>query len=195
MSVKVYKYSVNRIRKVILSFAVMVFFSLNSMASLGGGSLKSNILSDATGTLNLGLEFPFSHTRKWSTDLSGSLNAWKFSQEAFWKNAYVQPELRYWLCDYSSGHFFGLHLHGGIFNIGKINDYRFQGWFVGAGLGYGYAFVLDEHWNIELEAGVGYAYAPHDKYECETCGDTIYKGQPYDYWGMTKLAVSLVYFF
>ena len=30
-------------------------------------------------------------------------------------------------------------------DFGKLKDYRFQGWFVGAGVAYGYAWVLGRH--------------------------------------------------
>lgn len=125
------------------------------------------------------------------------------------KHLYVQPEARWWFCDRFSGHFLAAHAHGGIYNIGNIDadfkflgsdlsqlkDHRFQGWFVGAGIAYGYALILGRHWNLEFELGLGYAYTRGDKYQCEECGDTIYEDRPAHYVGPTKAAISLVYVF
>lgn len=31
-------------------------------------------------------------------------------------------------------------------------DYRYEGWFIGAGVAYGYAWALSKHWNLPSEA-------------------------------------------
>ncbi len=170
-------------------------------------ALKTNALYLATATPNLGLEVALAP--KWTLDLSGGYNPWTFSDNKKWKHWLVQPEIRYWLCEKMGGHFFGLHLHGGQYNVGNIDsyfklfgtdfsqlkDYRFEGWFVGAGLAYGYAWMLDRHWNLELEAGLGYAYTNSDRYQCVTCGSRIEKGEDHNYFGPTKAAINLVYVF
>lgn len=169
-------------------------------------AVKTNLLYDATTTFNLGVEFGLSP--KWTLDVSGNYNPWTFDNNKKWKHWFVQPEARYWLCEKFNGHFFGAHLHGGQYNVGNIDfshkflgndfkelkDHRFEGWFVGAGLVYGYAWVLGKHWNLEAEIGVGYAYTRYDKYECGTCGNKVDKGV-HNYVGPTKAALSLVYVF
>lgn len=194
-------------RKILLSGILLLWLSFCGWAQQF--SVKSNLLYDATGSVNVGFESPFFDNHHWSLDLSGHLNVFEHRSGAFWKHAYVQPEFRYWLCDQFSGHFFGLHAHGGIFNVGDIRNgrsllgtdltvldgNRYQGWFIGVGVGYGYAWILGEHWNVECEIGAGYSYAPHDKFECGVCGDTVYEDRAYHYFGITKAAVSLVYFF
>ena len=96
----------------------------------------------------------------------------------------VQPEVRYWFCDHFSGHFVGAHIHGGQYNIGgfdgkinflgtdarKLKDTRYQGWFVGAGIAYGYTWILGRHWNLEAEIGLGYSYTRYDRFQCAGCG-------------------------
>ena len=42
-------------------------------------AVKSNLLYDATTTMNLGLEIGLA--KKWSLDLSGNYNPWKFNDE------------------------------------------------------------------------------------------------------------------
>ena len=120
----------------------------------------------------------------------------------------LQPELRYWLCDRFIGGFWGFHLHGGQYNIGNLNngiqflgtdfsklsDSRYQGWYAGAGIGYGYSWILNQHWNLEAELGLGYSYTRFEKYPCAQCGDLEDKGK-HHYLGVTKAALNLVYLF
>lgn len=194
-----------KLRIAILS---MVLAAMTFNLSAQDFAIKSNVLADIVGSANFGIEFGGGNP-KWTYDISGIYSPWNRSDGKIWKHAYIQPEARYWFCDSFSGHFLAAHLHGGIYNVGNIDtdfrflgsdfsqlkDHRFQGWFLGAGVAYGYALMLSKNWNLEFELGLGYAYARGDKYQCEECGDTIYKNRPSHYVGPTKAAISLVYLF
>lgn len=170
-------------------------------------AVKTNLLYDAMLNINGGIEVGLAP--RWSLDFSANYNNWTFSGGKRWKNWFLQPEARYWLCDRFSGHFLGLHLHGGKYNVGgldnginflgsdfsQLGDYRYQGWFAGAGVAYGYAFILGMHWNLELELGLGYAYTRFDKFECVGCGRRMERDKTHHYVGPTKAAVNLVYIF
>ena len=169
-------------------------------------ALKTNLLYDATLTANAGLEVGLAP--RWSFDLSGNYNNWSVNDHK-WKHWLVQPELRYWFCDRFAGHFMGLHLLGGEYNFGnlknsinflgtdfsELTDHRHQGWYAGAGIAYGYSWILSRHWNIELEAGFGYVYTRYDVFECAGCGKKIEEDKPHHYVGPTKAALNLVYEF
>ena len=89
-------------------------------------AIKTNILYDATATVNLGVEVGLAP--KWTLDLSGNLNAWNVNRDERWKHWLVQPEARYWFCDRFSRHFVGFHLLGGQYNIGGLkNSLNFLG--------------------------------------------------------------------
>lgn len=170
-------------------------------------ALKTNILSDAFLNPNLGVEVGLSP--KWTLEVAGQCNLWSLSRNRRWKHWSVQPEARYWFCDRFAGHFIGIHVHGGQYNVGginvnanflgtdyrKIKDTRYQGWFVGAGIAYGYAFILGRNWNLEPEIGLGYSYTMYDRFRCAGCGKRIETGVPHHYLGFTKLAINLVYLF
>lgn len=171
-------------------------------------ALKTNLLYDATATVNVGAELEIAP--KWTIDLSGNFNAWSFSEGKRWKHWLVQPELRYWLCRDMGGHFFALHALGGQYNVGKVNldfldflgdnfkDFktlRHQGWYAGAGIGYGYTWMLGKHWNLEAEIAVGYVYSRYDVYECAGCGKKTATDRHNNYIGPTKAAINLVYVF
>lgn len=103
------------------------------------------------------------------------------------------------------GSFIGFHALGGSHNIGgmdldfkflgtdfsKLRDYRYEGWFIGAGVAYGYAWALSKHWNLEAELGVGYIYSKADKFNCAQCGDKLEDDKAHNYVGPTKAALNL----
>lgn len=180
-------------------------------ACLGGKAqnvaMKTNILSDAFYNPNLAVEFTVAP--KWTIDVSGELNLWNLSHDRKWKHWVAQPEARYWFCDRFSGHFLGIHLLGGQYNVGGIDipvnflgtdfrnlkDTRYQGWFGGAGVAYGYDWVLHEYWNIEAEIGVGWTHTRYDRFRCAGCGKKIEENRPHNYFGPTKVAVNVEYIF
>jgi hypothetical protein len=187
-----------------LFFGLLVSFSASAQNDV---ALKTNVLYDLTATVNAGVEIGLAP--RWTLDISGNFNAWDMKENKKWKHYLVQPEARYWFCDRFMGHFFGVHAHGGQFNFGGIKNginflgtnlsnltnNRYQGWFAGAGVAYGYAFVLGRHWNLELELGLGYAYTKYDAFECAGCGRKVETGITHHYVGPTKLALNLVYLF
>ena len=169
--------------------------------------IKTNILSDATLSPNAGIEVGLAP--KWTLDVSGQLNLWTLSQGRKYKHWLVQPEARYWFCEATAGHFVGAHLMGGQFNMAnwkhginflgtdsrKLQDRRYQGWFAGLGIAYGYSWLLSEHWNIEAELGIGWAYTRYDRYPCTRCGRKLQSGKAHNYVGPTKAAINIVYVF
>lgn len=189
----------------LLILAMTLFFAQEVKSQ--HAAIKTNIIYDATATINAGVEVGL--TPKWTLDVSGNLNAWNMPEGRKWKHWMAQPEARYWFCDRFAGHFLGFHLQGGQYNIGGLknnikflgtdfsllSEHRFQGWFVGAGIGYGYTWILSKHWNLEAEIGIGYNYSRYDKFECEGCGRKIEENKEQHYVGPTKAALNLVYIF
>ena len=186
----------------------VLFFLLVTVFGASGQNVavKNNLLYDATLTVNAGVEVGLAP--RWSFDLSGNYNGWAVNEHK-WKHWLAQPEVRYWFCDRFAGHFVGLHLLGGQYNFGNIKnnlnflgtdfseltDHRHQGWYAGAGIAYGYSWILGRHWNLELELGAGYVYTRYDVFECQGCGKKVEEDKPHHYIGPTKAAVNLVYEF
>ena len=177
-----------------------------SQVSAQNWAVKTNLVYDATATVNLGVEVGVAP--KWTIDLSGNLNAWSTKSGAKWKHWLAQPEARYWFCDRFSRHFVGGHLIAGAFNFGSIKNnisflgtdfsvltnHRYQGYAYGAGVAYGFAFILSKHINLELEAGFGYMYLDYEVFQCSDCGRRVGDGS-HHYVGPTKAAVNLVFVF
>ncbi len=194
-------------KKRIILLSVIAMLTMAQGAKAQDFAMKTNLLSDAFLNINGGAELGLAP--KWTFNLSGEFNGWTLSNDRRWKHWAIQPELRYWFCDRFSGHFVGLHAHGGQYNIGgfdgklhffgtdlrKLADTRYQGWFVGGGVNYGYAWILGRHWNLEAEIGLGYSYTRYDRFQCAGCGRKVEEDKPHHYVGPTKAAVNLVYVF
>ena len=103
-----------------------------------------------------------------------------------------------------NGLFIGPYIHGGEFNLGNrslpfrllkgLEPSRYEGWLAGVGIGVGYEFPLAKHWNIGAELGAGYTYIDYKKNNCELCG-SLKDDDVYHYFGLSKLALSLIYLF
>lgn len=189
-----------------ITLALLAIFAWQG-ASAQKAAVKTNLLSDAFLNPNAAVEIALAP--RWTIDVSGEFNVWDLSHGRKWKHWVAQPEIRYWFCDRFSGHFVGAHLLGGQYNVGgldipfsflgtdfkKLKDTRYQGWFGGAGIAYGYDWALSEHWNLEAEIGIGWTYTRYDRFRCADCGKKIETKKPHNYFGPTKAAVNLVYTF
>lgn len=190
--------------KLIILFVTMIIALIPARAQ--DVALKTNLLYNALLTPSVGVEVGLAP--KWTVDVSGQINNWDVNNH-LWKQWVIQPEARYWLCQRFSGHFFGAHALGGQYNFGHVDlpfkflgtdfrelkEYRRQGWMVGAGIAYGYSWILDRHWNFEAEIGIGWIYTRYDTYRCADCGKKVKANTPHNYFGPTKAAINFVYTF
>lgn len=171
----------------------------NAKRRLPSWAVKTNLLYDATATFNLGMEWRLG--RKTTFELPVSYNPWTFSDNMKWKHFLVQPEFRWWTCEAFNGSFFGLHAHYALYNMSALpnppfseymNTHRFEGWLVGAGISYGYHWILGKRWALEATVGAGYAYLSYDKFSCENCGEKL-GSETKHYFGPTKAGVTLIF--
>ena len=163
-------------------------------------AVKVNSLYWATLTPNLSAEI--GEGDKSTLELNIGLNTFTFSNNKKFKHWLFQPEFRYWICEKFNGSFIGVHAHAARFNVGGLDiplgrlsilkNHRYEGYLYGAGVSYGYQWVITPRWNFELNMGAGYARINYTQYPCVKCGVKEDDGD-YDYWGVTKTAVSLIY--
>ncbi len=180
----------------IITFLTCLSPLLGSGQNIG---IKTNLLYDATATINLGAEFRLSD--QVSLDAPFNYNGWTFGDNRKWRHFMVQPELRWWTRETFSGSFFGLHGHYALYNVGALPSppfteymaqHRLEGWLVGAGVSYGYRWNLSPRWDLEATVGAGYAYLSYDKYPCYACGQKI-GSETKHYFGPTKAGISLIF--
>lgn len=163
--------------------------------------IKTNILYDATATINLGAEVRTGEQT--SVELAVNYNNWEFKGDRKWKHYLIQPEFRWWPGKTFDGHFFGAHAHWALYNVGNLpkppfstwmNTHRYEGWLAGAGISYGYRWNFDHRWALEATVGVGYAYLDYDEFNCGRCGELL-ASKTTNYFGPTKAGVSLIFGF
>ena len=194
-----------KLRKLLFVLALaLVSFSAASAQKVG---IKTNLLYDAALSPNLGVEIGLAP--RWSLDISGNVNFWTIDDHK-WKHWIAQPEARYWFCERFAGNFLGFHAIGGQYNFGNIDfggynflgtdlkqleNHRLQGWMAGAGIAYGYSWILGKHWNFEAEIGIGWIYTRYDRFICGECGAKDQSNKVHNYVGPTKAALNIVYLF
>lgn len=176
-------------------------FAFALMAVAAGAQkvvLKNNLVYDVMLVPNLGVEIGLG--KRTTLDISGNYNPFKLGEKE-WKHWLVQPEFRYWFCERFNGHFLGVHALGGEFNIAKTKlpfglldatEHRYDGYYVGAGISYGYQWMLSKRWSVEATVGLGYVNFSYDKYKCAECSPVIDSGC-YNYFGPTKLGVTFIF--
>lgn len=182
------------------SIIIFILISLPAVIWAQRFAIKNNLLYDATLTPNLGIEMSLG--KKSTLDISAGMNPFTFNDGKKFKHWLVQPEYRGWFCEKFNGTFWGIHLHGGEFSVANLDlpfgvlsqleNHRYEGYFVGGGLTLGHQWVLSKHWNLEAAIGAGYAFIDYEKYDCAKCGPKIKDGT-YNYFGVTKAAISLIY--
>ena len=154
-----------------------------------GVSVRNNLIWDATGTANVGIEIPVSNN--WTIGTNAAIKTWpRFfvwdtgtkEDPRQWKYFLVAPEVRYWPAKVYDGWFFGGDLIYSHYNAAKINplglfkelkDQRHQGDYYGGGVFAGHSWWLSDHFRIEAEAGIGAGYKNAKTFKCQHCGEPI----------------------
>ena len=170
-------------------------------------AVKTNLLSDAMAVPSLGLEFQL--VKGLSLDLSGSYgfyNLFNVNRRDM-QVCYASPELRWWFGEnpLQKGSFIGLHGNVGMYTlewrdgIAYRNSLDDLAW--SAGFTYGAVACLDRkaHWGLEFVIGVGYGRYLQNVGLFATDGEfmpDVEAGPQFkEHFGITKLAVNLVYRF
>ena len=153
---KVYKVCNSRVHRLLLfrTIAVLLLAVYAPDLSAQHVALKTNVLYWATSTPNIGVETRISP--RWTLGFNAGYNPFTFSDNSKLRHLLVQPEARYWLCSTFAGHFVGANMFYSHYNAGNIDlpfgmlpelsDHRFQGDLAGAGLFYGYSWMLGKRW-------------------------------------------------
>ena len=153
-------------------------------------SFRNNLLYDATGTANLGVEIQVGdHV---SVGVSGGFKSWpRFlawdndneNNTSHWRHFLVAPEARYYFNEVYKGFFVSSDFIYTHFNVGdvkfpfglypEVQENRDQGSFWGGGLMMGFSWWAWQHWRLEFVAGVAGGLAAYDRYDCANCGSKL----------------------
>jgi hypothetical protein len=186
-------------RNTFILFLLLLLFRLADLHSQTL-AVKSDLLTGALSSPNLSVEVKLSD--RFTLEAGFHYNPFPAGGDKRWKHWFVQPELRYWMCQPFGGHFFGAHLMYGVYNAGDmklplglfkgVRSSRYEGDFLGLGVSYGYHFILSPRWSIETSLGVGFLHIGYERYRCLHCGEQTGGGYK-NFIAPTRAAVSLVY--
>ena len=157
-------------------------------------AVKTNLAAWAGTIMNLAADVQVSE--HFSVELPVLWCPWYVGSKHAVKTFTIQPEARYWLSKPGAGHFFGVHAHVGWYSV-KWNRDRYQDAdrpLLGAGISYGYLLPFNEHWAGEFTLGAGYANMRYDTYYNIDNGARI-DTRTKNYWGITRVGLSVVYRF
>ena len=149
--------------------ALLMLAPLTSNAQwLGVGT---NVFGWAAASPNLGLDIGLS--RHLALTVDGAINPFNFGEKKtnFWA---VQPELRIYPRYRFAGHYIGIEGHYGEYHDFGLKQYAYRGNLYGAGLSYGYSWMLSKSWNLEGFVGFGYTYLNDSKVICYDPKDEPY---------------------
>lgn len=160
-------------------------------------ALKNNILYDLALVPNIEVELSIG--KRWSLNTEYKCPWWLNSKHDFcYQLLSGGMEGRFWLGnrqkrDRLTGHFIGLYAEGGIYDFQLRGD-GYQGKYYGAaGVTYGYAKQLAQHFSLEFSLGIGYLTTEYKKYTPYE-GDIVWTNSGrYNFIGPTKAKVSLVW--
>lgn len=162
-------------------------------------AIKSNLLYDAAITPDLGIEISLS--KKISIGMEGVYAWWSNDRKhRYWRIRGGWLDASWWFGNRARqqrliGHHAGIYL--------SLHDFDFEfgnkGWqarnpVFGAGLTYGYSFRLSDRLSLDLHLRIGYAGGRVKKYIPQCGAYNSIREYHSNYWGLTGVGVSLVWF-
>ena len=175
--------------------------------------LKTNLLYWSTTTPNLGVEVRLADRFTFNFEAGYNPFTLDNSNETNRKIKHflLTPEVRYWFCEAFNGHFIGVHGNYSQFNISAVEipeifyslnspkgwtgmekNTRNEGWAAGAGISYGYQWILGKRLNLEATLGLGYWYTDYEQFDNRKCG-IFQQSFGRHMLGVTKCGISLIY--
>lgn len=149
------------------------------------------------GTMNLSAMYSVSRRSSLGATVRWNPFEWGNDQDAkLYKMRAFELDYRWWPWHVYSGWWLTANAQVREYNVANVwgKDYNEQGWAVGAGLGFGYTYMLNDHWNIEAGASAWAGYKDYKKYECPECGMLIKKGSK-SFVEPDRVFINIVYVF
>lgn len=117
--------------------------------------IATNLLGWGTLSPNVGAEIGLSYKSTIAGDISFA--PWKISSNLSLRHIWFSTEYRYWFKQSLHGHFLGINLAYSAYDI-RHKSNSCKGNMLGAGIGYGYSFVLSPRFNLVPHIGLGIAW-------------------------------------
>lgn len=160
--------------------------------------IGTNLLYDVVTVANLSFEVGFA--RHMALNLFATFSPWDIRvPDVKLRSLILQPELRWYFGNDFIKHYVGVEGHYGWYNVALGGRTRYQDrdgdtplW--GAGLSYGYVLPIAKHFGMDFSISAGYAHLVYDCFYNIKNG-AKYTTQSRDWWGPTRIGVSIYYQF
>jgi len=155
-------------------------------------AIKTNLAYDACAILNIAGEVEVAD--KITAELPVAWSLWDLEPDKGLRIVALQPGIRYYFNRIGSGHAIGADISVAWYNL-KHGSKRYQDTsrpLSGLGINYSYTLPLTADWSAEFLIGVGYANTRYNTYENVSNGPLL-STHIHNYFGPTRLAISLVY--
>lgn len=170
-------------------------------------NVKTNLLLDAAAVPNIGVEYAFNN--RWSLGANWAYGWWKNDRRhRYWRVYGGELEARWWFGRGGddrkplTGHHLGVYGHYVTYDFefghrgqmgGRPGGNLWSRGNYGGGLSYGYALPLRRRLNLDFVLGLGYLGGTYYEYVPDE-GCYVWKAtKRRNFWGPTKLEVSLVW--
>lgn len=140
------------VRKTILLAFVAVCMTKNAYAQRV--AISTNLMEVATLSPSIGFDLITGHHS--TISLATSFAPWKISNKVYNKHISLDLTYKYWLNQALYAHYIGINTLASSYDL-KIGKKHYKGQLIGLGLGYGYSFVLNKHFNLTPNIGFGVA--------------------------------------
>ena len=159
--------------------------------------IATNLLYDVATVTNLSLEVGFA--RHMALNLFSTFSPWDIKPDLKIRSLILQPELRWYFGDNFIRHYLGVEGHYGWYDVALLGKTRYQDrdsntplW--GGGLSYGYVLSFSRHFGMDFSISAGYAHLVYDCFYNVRNG-AKYTTQSRDWWGPTRVGVSIYFQF
>lgn len=165
-------------------------------------ALKFNLIMWAKGITNIAFEKKI--TENVTAEILLGIKPIRYDEKENSMSYVIQPEIKFWFLRSFKGFFIGYHTYYAHYGAGDIifpflrkgvsENNRYAGYLYGMGASCGYYWPISKHWNLEAVAGAGYIHMAYDKTLLNNSMNK--KGRfDYNYFGLTKAAINLIYTF
>lgn len=144
-------------KSLVPKYAVLaiLFFASATAMSAQRIALTTNLLEDVVLAPNVGVEVVVADRQTLSFDLTAA--PYKLTEHFYNKCMTVRAGYKFWFDQALYAHHLSVDLLATSTDL-AVGEYSFQYECVGAGIGYGYSFILGKRLNLVPSLGIGLAY-------------------------------------
>lgn len=142
-------------KRIKLILIVIMMIAFRAPLSAQRIAITSNLLEDVVLTPNIGVDIVVEDRQSLTFD--ASVSPYKITPEFYNKRMTFRAGYKFWLNQAFYAHYIGLDAVLSSSDV-AVGNFASRDEYIGIGVGYGYAFILNKRLNLVPHLGVGAAY-------------------------------------